>query len=82
MIKHKEKLLDALERDRAGDWDGAHRLVQQIDTPESNSIHAYLHREEGDMSNANYWYRRVGKPFPKIGLQEEWQTLFDDVSAN
>ena len=82
MIKHKDKLLKALEKEKAGDWDGAHKIVQQIDTPESNWIHAYLHREEGDLSNAGYWYNRVGKPMPDIPLQEEWQILLDYVNEH
>jgi hypothetical protein len=81
MIKHQERLLEALNKDKAGDWDGAHRIVQNIDTLESNSIHAYLHRKEGDYGNARYWYGRVDKPFPEIPLQEEWQALFEMVNA-
>ncbi len=25
-------------------------------------VHAYLHRKQGDTSNAGYWYERAGKP--------------------
>jgi hypothetical protein len=81
MIEHQSKLLDALQKDKDGDWDGAHRIVQQIDTFESNWIHAFLHREEGDYGNSRYWYGRVRKPFPDIPLDEEWQILYDLVSA-
>lgn len=81
MIQHKEKLLESLALEKAGDWDGAHRIVQQIDTLESNSIHAYLHRKEPDVNNARYWYGRVGKPLPDIPFDEEWQMLFDIVNA-
>ena len=81
MIQHKEKLLEALQKDKAGDWDGAHRIVQQIDTIESNSIHAYLHRKEPDLNNARYWYTRVGKPMPETSFDEEWTMLFGMVNA-
>jgi len=81
MIQHREALLEALNSENAGDWDGAHRIVQQIDTFESNSIHAYLHRKEPDLSNARYWYNRVGKPFPDMSFDEEWQMLFDMLAA-
>jgi hypothetical protein len=80
MIEHKDTLLEALKKDKAGDWDGAHRIVQQIDTQPSNWIHAYLHREEGDLGNARYWYNRCEKPFPDMELAEEWQNLFDFVN--
>jgi hypothetical protein len=68
-------LMQALELDRNGDWDGAHRIVQQIESTAAYSIHAYLHRKEGDLSNAQYWYRRAGKALPEYGLDQEWQTL-------
>lgn len=44
----------------AGDWDEAHRLVQELDTPEAQYWHAIAHRREPDTSNAKYWFRRVG----------------------
>ena len=46
----------------AGDWDGAHALVQDDPSPEAAWVHAHLHRVEGDLTNAGYWYRRAGKP--------------------
>jgi hypothetical protein len=81
MVQHKEKLLEALQKDKDGDWDGAHRIVQQIDTVESNSIHAYLHRKEPDESNARYWYGRVNKPYSNIPFEDEWQMLLEMVNA-
>jgi pimeloyl-ACP methyl ester carboxylesterase len=82
MVQHKDKLLAALQKEKESDWDGAHRIVQQIDTFESNSIHAYLHRKEPDESNARYWYGRVGKSYPDISFDEEWQMLFDLVNQD
>ena len=44
-------------------WDMAHNVVQNINTEIASWIHAYLHRVEGDMSNANYWYKRNGTEY-------------------
>ncbi len=54
--------LEALKLSAAGDWDGAHRIVQDNSSPEAAWVHAHLHRVEGDLGNAGYWYRRAGKP--------------------
>ncbi len=54
----------ALWHDLNGDWDTAHRIVQALDDPQANWIHAYLHRKEPDIWNAKYWYRRCGRPYP------------------
>jgi hypothetical protein len=64
---------------KAGKWDGAHDLCQEIPGSAGSWIHAYLHREEGDLSNAAYWYSRAGKPVPaaNVTLADEWMTLVD-----
>jgi hypothetical protein len=64
-------LASALEALAAGDWHGAHSIVQDDPSPESAWIHAHLHRIEGDEANARYWYRRAGKSFPVVGLDAE-----------
>lgn len=56
--------LRALWYDLNGNWDAAHRIVQQMDDLHAMWIHAYLHRKEPDLANARYWYRQAGKPFP------------------
>ncbi len=53
-------LKQALEHDKAGEWDQAHEIVQHVEDPIAYQIHAYLHRKEGDSSNAHYWYNRAG----------------------
>jgi hypothetical protein len=58
-----------------GDWDQAHRIVQDDDTSEAAWVHAYLHRVEGDLGNAGYWYRRAGKPIAKDSLDTEWERI-------
>lgn len=72
--------IQALETEHSGDWDEAHRIVQDINTAEAAWIHAYLHRVEGDLGNAAYWYRRAGRPECHTSLGEEWQELFDALS--
>lgn len=59
----------------AGDWDGAHNLVQDGNDKMSCLLHAYLHRDEGDLGNAGYWYRRAGESFPDNTLAEELARL-------
>jgi hypothetical protein len=71
-------LLQALWYDAKGDWETAHNLAQEINTKEGSWVHAYLHRKEGDLGNASYWYHRAGQPVAKNSLAEEWD---DIVSA-
>jgi hypothetical protein len=68
-------LKEALAQDQRGDWDGAHTAVQSLEDPRAYWIHAYLHRKEGDLGNARYWYDRAGRSMPSGPLEEEWQTL-------
>ena len=68
-------LVRALWHDATGDWEGAHRVAQDIDTPEGAWVHAYLHRKEGDIGNAGYWYRRAGKPAASGSLDTEWDAI-------
>lgn len=68
--------LDAMWYEKRGDWDRAHKIVQDIDSETASHVHAYLHRREGDQSNAGYWYRRAGRPFPSgLSLDLEWSDL-------
>ena len=68
-----------------GDWDQAHRIVQDEETSQAAWVHAYLHRVEGDSANAGYWYRRAGKPAATASLEAEWEaiasTLLGSASA-
>ncbi len=58
-----------------GDWDKAHKAVQDSDSKEAAWVHAHLHRVEGDESNAGYWYARAGKPHAKNSHDEEWNEI-------
>ena len=64
-------LVDALALLAAGDWDGAHRAVQDDPSADAAWIHAHLHRVEGDLANARYWYARAGKPEATGPLEDE-----------
>lgn len=68
-------LLKALWYDARGDWEHAHQLAQDVKTMAGSWIHAYLHRKEGDRSNAQYWYHRAGKKMPAYTLEQEWKEL-------
>ena len=73
--------LAALWRDAKGDWDAAHRLAQEDKSDSGSWVHAYLHRKEGDLSNAGYWYRRAGRPVHEGTLDEEWADIAQALLA-
>jgi hypothetical protein len=58
-----------------GDWNQAHRIVQDESSREAACVHAYLHRVEGDLGNADYWYSQAGEPAAKDSLQAEWERI-------
>ena len=58
-----------------GDWDRAHGIVQDDGTRNAAWVHAYLHRVEGDLSNAGYWYGKAGQTTAKDSLQAEWERI-------
>jgi hypothetical protein len=68
-------LLKALWYDGKGDWDMSHTIAQDIHDKNGSWIHAYLHRKEGDIFNAGYWYRQAGKAEFAGSLHEEWASL-------
>jgi len=68
--------LRALWWDAKGDWNKAHVCAQQDEQSlQGTWVHAYLHRKEGDLSNAGHWYRRAGRPVATTSLEEEWVTI-------
>ena len=69
--------LKAMWLAKAGRWHEAHDLCQEIPGNAGSWIHAWLHREEGDQSNAEYWYARARKPVPPRGkaLADEWTEI-------
>jgi hypothetical protein len=67
--------LAALWWDKKGDWTRAHESAQQDEGPAGAWVHAYLHRKEGDESNAAYWYQRAGKTAGRGSLDKEWNEI-------
>lgn len=72
-----DTLLNAMALDKNGDWDAAHTTVQSLEDTRAYWIHAYLHRKEGDLNNAGYWYNRAGRPMPSCSLKDEWQIIHE-----
>ncbi len=68
-------LLVALWYEKRGDWDHAHDIAQDIETPAGSWVHGYLHWQEGDLWNADYWYRRAGRTRPNTSAAEEWGNI-------
>lgn len=72
-------LLVALWHDAREDWEHAHQIVQNIDNSDAAWIHAYLHRKEGDLGNARYWYSRAGRPTCNDSLEREWEQIVREL---
>jgi hypothetical protein len=73
--KQMPLMLKSLWYDAKGDWKTAHDLVDQLTGLEAAWVHAYLHRKEGDIWNADYWYAKAKKTRPNISLEAEWESL-------
>ena len=58
-----------------GQGDRAHKIVQDESTADAAWVHAYLHRVEGDLGNAGYWYRQAGQPAARDSLEAEWERI-------
>lgn len=71
--------LQALWYAKKGDWHKAHEIVQEADDIDSAWVHAYLHRQEGDLSNARYWYRRSRQPEFTASLSQEWEYITQEL---
>ena len=65
--------------DKKGDWEKAHAIAQEIATVQGSAVHGYLHREEGVLWNADYWYSRAGRKRPRVSLEEEWRMLVEEM---
>src|SRR5215813_6408752 len=63
------------------DWDKAHRIVMDEGGKDCAWVHAHLHRVEGDLENARYWYRQAGKPAASGALPAEWAAIASELLA-
>ncbi|MBT9330786.1 hypothetical protein D0Y96_006990 [Acidipila sp. 4G-K13] len=68
-------LAEALWREAHGEWDRAHQIAQDVPGRDGAWVHAYLHRKDGDTSNAGYWYGQAGRPLPEMTFDEEWEQI-------
>ncbi|AFZ29167.1 hypothetical protein Glo7428_0572 [Gloeocapsa sp. PCC 7428] len=71
--------LQALWYANKGDWHQAHEIVQNANDADSAWVHAYLHRQEGDLSNARYWYQRSQRPESITSLNQEWKDMTQEL---
>jgi hypothetical protein len=71
--------LRALWLDARGDWEAAHEVTQESGDRAGDWVHAYLHRKEGDESNAGYWYSRAGRPMASGSLETEWREIATEL---
>ena len=72
-------LLQALWWDAKGNWGRAHEIAQDVNSRDGAWVHAYLHRKEGDASNAGYWYRQAGKPHSANDTETEWLSIVEHL---
>ena len=74
--------LTAMWHDGKNEWDKAHDIIQDVNDKTAAWIHAYLHRKEGDVFNANYWYNRASRRMPGYTLQQEWEEVVKELLVN
>ena len=67
--------LMALWYDAKGQWAKAHDMVQEQLDPDGSWAHAYLHRKEGDIANAQYWYSQAGREVSRSSIDTEWEDI-------
>jgi hypothetical protein len=62
-------------------WEKAHAICQTAEgTRDYDLVHALAHWIEGDVSNRDYWYRRVGGWSRADNMDAEWQRIWDAVA--
>ena len=72
-------VLQALWWAAKGDWEKAHKIVMGKDSLEASWVHAYLHRVEGDLPNAGYWYRQAKRAAATGALEAEWADISTEL---
>ena len=69
----------ALWWDGRGNWEKAHKVAQDVDDADGAWVHAYLHRKDGDLGNAAYWYRRAGRVVASGDSRREWVGMVTEM---
>jgi len=81
-----EKIVDefilAMQHDTAGEWQKAHDIVRHIEHPIAYQIHAYLHRKEGNLSNAHYWYQKANIKDCDGDLEIEHENIMNAIDKS
>ena len=78
-MREKNLLINALSLCREGKWDAAHKIVQQDSSQLSAWLHGVIHQEEGDLSNAFYWFNRAGRCTPDRTVADELNHFEDEL---
>lgn len=73
--------LQALWWSGKGRWERAHELAQNAENGDGAWVHAHLHRIEGDLANAAYWYRRAGQDLRSASIDTEWRAISAEMLA-
>lgn len=73
--RNLERELEAMWWDARGEWKKAHQTVHLMSNTSAAWVHAYLHRKEGDLTNAAFWYASAARKMPDIPLEEEWNDI-------
>ena len=72
----KELLRKVIQLIKENNWEEAHQIVQEYEGDyQFDSLHALLHRQEGDLVNTRWWYRQLNKSVPQISIEEELHIL-------
>ena len=69
----------ALWWDAKGDWEKAHGIAQDVAGQDGAWVHAYLHRKDGDLGNAGYWYRQAGREIATGDSRLEWEGIVGEL---
>ena len=75
MSQNNQIYIEAIDLALTDKWHEAHVIVQELNTPLAQRIHAVLHKIEGDESNSRYWYSRAGFTY------EEFLNSNDELQA-
>lgn len=74
-----EKELVALWYETKGSWEKAHNIVQARSNTSAAWVHAFLHRKEGDLANASFWYASAGRRMPELPVVVEWEEIVKEL---
>jgi hypothetical protein len=65
-----------------GDWQRAHGFVDHAAGRNEAWVHAHLHRVEGDLANARYWYGEARREPATGSLAAEREQIARTLLAN